>query len=96
MPYKLTFQVVYKTGLPGQPLELEFIIDIDKLIGPIDYKSEGQTDPGTKWRITQPKNIGTRLRYRCNKGILTKAYKVVVWRTELVSGAPTTSTARHE
>lgn len=92
---EVRFTWAYKTGLPHQPLDLEFIIDVDKLIGPIDYKSEAQTDPGTKWRITQP-NIGTRLRYRCNKGVLTQAYNVVVWRTELASGAPSTSTARHE
>lgn len=91
---RVWFEWAYRTGLPDQPLPLEFILDIDQSIGLIDYKNEGRTD--IKWKITQPKNIGTRLRYRCNKGALTRAYKVVVWRTEPVSAAPITSAARHE
>jgi hypothetical protein len=90
---RIWFEWSYKTGLPNQPVGLEFILDIDQLIGPIDYRNEGRTDDTTKWKIVQQKrkSTDTRLRYQCNNGKLTGAYKVVVWRTGTVSAAPATS-----
>jgi hypothetical protein len=92
---KVWFQWDYKTGSPQQPVDLEFILDIDQSVGLIDYRNEGRTDPRTRWtRLKQ--NTGTRLRYRCRNGALTGAYKIVVWRIKPVSGAPATPLAHYK